>query len=78
MTGAVQKKIPVILLYGGIASVCIVLYTVGTWRGGISTFIGGTAYGMYLIPVGFAIAGGLAARKRRRGFIGFRAALQVC
>ena len=78
MTGKVQKKIPVILLYGGIASLCIVLYTIGTWKGGISTFIGGAAYGMYLIPVGFAIAGGLVAKKRGRGFIGFRATLQVC
>ena len=78
MTGATQKKISVTLLYGGIASLCIVLYTIGTWKGGISTFIGGAAYGMYLIPVGFAIAGGLVAKKRGRGFIGFRAALQVC
>jgi Protein of unknown function (DUF4199) len=78
MTGTMQKKIPVALLYGGIASICIVLYTVGTWRGGISTFIGGAAYGMYLIPLCFAIAGGLAAKKRGQGFIGFRATLQVC
>jgi len=78
MTGTNQKKIPVILLYGGIASLCIILYTIGTWKGGISTFIGGAAYGMYLIPVGFAIAGGLVAKKRGRGFIGFRATLQVC
>jgi Protein of unknown function (DUF4199) len=78
MTGTMQKKVPVILLYGGIASLCIVLYTIGTWRGGISTFLGGVAYFMYLIPVGFAIAGGLVAKKRGQGFIGFRATLQVC
>lgn len=78
MTGRVQQKIPVILLYGGIASLCIVLYTIGTWRGGITTFIGAAAYGMYLIPVAFAIAGGLAAKKSGRGFIGFRAVLKVC
>ena len=78
MTGATQKKIPITLLFGGMASICIVLYTIGTWKGGISTFIGGAAYGMYLIPVGFAIAGGLAAKKRGGGFIGFRATLQVC
>jgi hypothetical protein len=78
MTGAMQKKTPITLLYGGFASLCIVLYTIATWRGGISTFIGAAAYGMYLIPVGFAIAGGLVAKKRGRGIIGFRATLQVC
>jgi Protein of unknown function (DUF4199) len=78
MTATTQKKVSPTLLYGSIASLCIVLYTVGTWRGGIGTFLGGIAYFMYLIPVGFAIAGGLAAKKRGQGFIGFRAALQVC
>ena len=78
MTATAQKKVSVTLLYGGIASLCIVLFTIATWRGGVNTFLGNVAYFMYLIPVGFAIAGGLAAKKRGHGFIGFRAALQVC
>jgi hypothetical protein len=78
MTDTVQKKIPVTLLYGGIASLCIVLFTIGTWKGGIDTFLGGVAYFMYLIPIGFAITGGLVAKKRGQGVIDFRAALKVC
>jgi hypothetical protein len=78
MTGVVQKKVSPTLLYGGLASLGVVLYIFCTWRGGISTFLGSIAYFMYLIPVGFAIAGGLAAKKRGQGFIGFRALLQVC
>jgi hypothetical protein len=78
MKATTQKKVSPTLLYGGIASLCIVLYTIATWKGGISTFIGAAAYGMYPIPLCFAIAGGLAAKKNGQGFIGFRAALQVC
>jgi hypothetical protein len=78
MTDRVQQKIPVILLYGGIASICIVLFTIWAWKGGIDHFLGNVAYLMYLIPVGFAVAGGLIAKKRRQGGIDFRAALKVC
>ncbi len=78
MTGARQTTIPVTLLYGSIASLCIILFLIGIWQGGISTFLGGVAYLMYLIPIAFAIAGGVAAKKRGKGFIGFRATLRVC
>jgi hypothetical protein len=72
-----RKKMPVIVLYGGLASLCLILFTVVTWRGGTSVFLGNTAYLMYLIPVVFAIVAALVER-HRQGFLEFRPALTIC
>lgn len=74
---AAARKLPVTLLYGGIASLAMILFTIGTWRGGVSVFLGGIAYAMYAIPVVFAIIAALVERGRQ-GFLAFRPALSVC
>jgi hypothetical protein len=72
------KKIPVTIGFGGISSLCILLFTIGTWRGGTEVFIGNIAYAMYLIPVVFAIVAALVEKRRRQGVLGFRPALTIC
>ncbi len=73
-----KRTIPVVLLYGGIAALAMILFTIGTYRGGVQTFISNIVYLMYLIPVGFGIAAALVEKSRRQGFIDFRAALKAC
>jgi hypothetical protein len=75
---AVLKKIPVTLLYGAVAALGMILVTIATYTGGIQTFIGSTAYLMYLVPVVLAIVAALAERKGKGEALSFRAALKVC
>jgi Protein of unknown function (DUF4199) len=73
-----KKSIPVILLYGGLAALGMILFTVATYKGGTEMFISNIVFLMYLIPVVFAVIGVLVEKKRGRGFIGFRAGLRIC
>lgn len=74
---AEARKLPVTLLYGGIASLAMILFTIWTWREGVTVFLGPIAYGMYAIPVLSAVVAALVERGRKDVF-GFRPALSVC
>ncbi len=75
---AQRKPIPVTLLYGGLAALSMILFTIGTYRSGTQTFISSIVFLMYLIPVAFAIVGVLVEKQRQQGYIEFRAALRIC
>lgn len=70
------KKIPVTMLFGGIASLAMILFTIGTYLGGVSVFLR-IGFFRYLIPVVFAIAAALV-QKRRQGYLDFRQGLRIC
>jgi len=73
---AQQKIISPTLLYGGIATVGMILFTIGTYKGGVSAFIGSEVFLMYLIPFICGALAALAVRKRQ-GFLEFRSALRI-
>lgn len=75
---AQRKPIPVILLFGGIAALCMILFTFRTYKGGTQMFISNIVFLMYLIPVVLAVVGVLVEKKRQQGYIEFRAALRIC
>jgi|SRR5690348_12109815 len=70
------KKIPVTVLYGGLASLAMILFTIGTWRAGPQAFMS-IGFFRYLIPPVFAIAAMLVER-HRVGYLDFRPALKIC
>lgn len=72
-----RKKISATILFGGIASLVMILFTIGTWRAGTAAFIGPIAYAMYAIPLVFAIVAAWVAKRRRR-YLDFRSALKIC
>lgn len=70
------KKISTTILYGSIASLAMILFTIATWRGGTQVFMSVGFY-RYPIPVVFAIAAALIER-HRLGWLEFRPALKIC
>jgi hypothetical protein len=70
------KKMSTMILYGGIASLAMILFTVGTWFGGPRVFMS-VGFFRYLIPVIFAVVAALVERNRL-GYLDFRAALRIC
>ena len=74
---AQQKPISLILLYGGIAALGMILFTIGTYKGGTETFLGPVVYGMYLIPMVCGVIAASIERSRGGGYLEFRAALRI-
>jgi Protein of unknown function (DUF4199) len=72
-----QKSIPVTVLYGGIAALGMILFTIGTYKGGIETFLSAVVYCMYLIPMACGVIAAFLERSRRGGYLEFRAALRI-
>jgi peptidoglycan/LPS O-acetylase OafA/YrhL len=72
------KRSSIALLCGGIASVCLVGLTAGTWLGGVQVFLGWIGNLKYPILIGLAIVAALAEKKRNGGFLEFRAGLKTC
>lgn len=71
------KKISIPVVFGGLASVGMILFTFGTYRGGTETFLGSTVYLMYLIPIACGIIAAILQRSRDGGFLEFRPALRI-
>ena len=67
------------LLYGSIASICLIALTFGTYKGGAQAFLGWIGTFMkYPILIAFAIAAALVEKKQNGGYLEFRAALKTC
>lgn len=75
---AAPKKLSITLIYGSIASVCLILLTIGTWLSGVQTFLGWVANLKYPLLIGFAITAVLLEKRRNGGYLDFRAALKTC
>lgn len=71
------KKISTTMLYAGMASLAMILFTIGTWRGGPEVFVGNIGFFRYPIPVIFAIVA-LLVERHRLGWLDFRSALKIC
>jgi hypothetical protein len=75
-----KRKIPILLTYGAVASLCLILLTLIMYRIGPQAFVGGIAYLGYAIVVVAAVAAGLVGKRRVHGAglpFTFRAALRV-
>src|SRR5271163_465336 len=74
------RKIPILLTYGAIASLCLILLTLIMYRMGPQAFVGGIAYLGYAIVVVAAVVAGLVEKRGVHGAglpFSFRAALRV-
>jgi hypothetical protein len=74
---AQQKLIPVTILYGGIAALGMILFTIGTYKTGVESFLGSVVFLMYLIPLACGVIAALVERQRHGGYLEFRAVLRV-
>jgi len=72
-----RKPIPVLLLFGGIATVGMILVTFVTYKAGPQTFLSLEVDLMYLIPMICAVIAANIERKRQGGFLEFRNALRI-
>ena len=75
---AARKKIPLIILFGGLAGLGMILFTIGTYKNGPQVFISNIVFLMYLIPIGLAIVAAQVEKKRNGGYLAFRSALRIC
>ena len=73
---AQRKSIPLTVLYGGIATLGMILFTIGTYKGGTETFIGLVVYWMYLIPMVCGVIAALIERNRQGGYLPLQGALK--
>ena len=76
MTNA--KPVSVTLLYGGLAGLGMILFTLATYKTGPRAFISPVVYLMYLIPLVFGIVAALVEKRRGQGWLEFRSALRIC
>jgi len=74
---AEKKSFSILLLYGGIAALVMILFTLGTYWAGPEPFVGRVAYLKFVLIIALAIVAGIAAKKQA-GFLGFKPALRVC
>jgi hypothetical protein len=73
------KQRSLALIYGLIASICLIGLTFGTYKGGVEAFLGWIGNVLrYPILVGLAIAAALTERRRNGGYLEFRAGLKTC
>lgn len=72
------KPTSVILLYGGVAMLGMILFTLGTYKAGAETFIGPIVYVMYLIPLLCGVIAAIVEKRRQQGYLEFRRALRIC
>ncbi|HEV9037421.1 MAG TPA: DUF4199 domain-containing protein [Puia sp.] len=71
------KKNPVPLIFGGLASLGMILFTFCTYKAGTRAFLSSSVFLMYLIPIGCGIIAAIIVRIRNGGFLEFRAALRI-
>ena len=71
------KKIPLVALFGGLASLGMILFTLGAYKEGTEAFLGPMVFLMYLIPVACGTMAALIERRRRGGWLEFRIALRT-
>ncbi|HVS97810.1 MAG TPA: DUF4199 domain-containing protein [Puia sp.] len=74
---AQRKKIPLLVLFGSLAALGMILFTLGAYKGGTETFLGPMVFLMYLIPVACGIIAALTERRRRSGRLEFQTALRL-
>jgi Protein of unknown function (DUF4199) len=76
---AAVKKLSIPLIYGLIASLCLMGLTFATYEAGVNAFLGWVAnLGKYPILIGLAIAAALTQRRQNEYYLDFRAALKTC
>jgi hypothetical protein len=75
---AEPKKIPVTLFFGLAAALCMILFTIGSYKGGPKLFIGDIVFLMYLFPFVLAIVAAVVEKKQCQGYLDFRSALKIC
>lgn len=71
------KKNATLLLFGSIASVCMILFVVITWRTNAEAFVGWQIWVGRCIVLLLAAIAAVVEKKVRGGGIGFRSALKV-
>lgn len=74
---AAKRTISPTLICGAVATLGMILFTIGTYRSGIQSFIGPVVYLMYLFPLACGVIAALVERKRRGGYLEFRSALRI-
>jgi hypothetical protein len=72
-----RKPIPLALLYAGIATLGMIVVTLGTYKAGPVSFLKLTVDWMYLIPLACGVIAALVRRKRQGGYLEFRNALRI-
>ena len=72
------KPVSVTLLYGGLAGLGMILFTLATYKAGPSVFLSSTVYLMYLIPLVCGVIAALVEKRRGQGWLEFRPALRIC
>lgn len=72
-----QKPIPVIWLYGGIATLGMIVVTLCSYKAGPVTFLRPGGELMYLIPLACGAIAALVRRHRQGGYLEFRNALRI-
>jgi Protein of unknown function (DUF4199) len=72
-----KRSIPVTLLYGGIAGLGMIVFTIGTYKAGTEAFLGSVVYWMYLIPMICGVIAASIERNRQGGWLEFREALRI-
>jgi hypothetical protein len=72
-----RKPIPLTVLYGGIATLGMIVVTLGTYKAGPATFLRLTVDFMYLIPLVCGVVAAFVERKRQGGYLEFRSALRI-
>jgi len=73
----VIKKQHIAAVYGGIAGLSMVIFTFILYRGGVDTYLGGSAYLGYAILIGLAATAALSLKKANGGYLEFRDALKA-
>jgi len=71
------KKRNIGLLYGGIAGLFMILFTLVLYLGGVGLFLSGIARLGYVILIGLAVTATLMQRKANGGWLDFQAALKT-
>jgi hypothetical protein len=73
-----STKRTIALVYGLIAGLILIGYSLLLYRSGINIYLGKVAYLGYLILFGTAAAAALAEKKAMGGYLEFREALKAC
>jgi len=72
-----RKPIPLTALYGGIATLAMIVVTLGTYKAGPVSFLKLTVELMYLIPLACGAIAALVRRSQQGGYLEFRNALRI-
>jgi hypothetical protein len=77
MTDPAKKPSP-LFVYSAIAAVVMILFTLATWWGGPSAFIGRAGYIKFILIIGIGLMAAVTARRQHGNYLEFRQALRVC